>query len=258
MPFSRLFTTAPAGDPDAPLLILGPALGAPAAMWGGVGSTLAAHYRVQAFENFGFGDAPTLRAPFSMADLADAVVRIIDEAGAATAFYAGDSLNGAVGLEVARRHGDRLDAVVTMCSVARTARDPSMAPLADIVRRGGTASRAADVGDRWFSPGAMATRSDEIAALVAAVRGADDQTYIHYLEALDAHDIGDHLHEIEVPVLAVWSEFDPGDGEARMRFIAENVQRGALVGIQGAGHVPPLEKPREVADVLHGFFRTVS
>jgi pimeloyl-ACP methyl ester carboxylesterase len=56
-------------------------------------------------------------------------------------------------------------------------------------------------------------------------------------------------------VLAVWSEYDPGDGKGKMQFIADNVQRGALVGIEGAGHTPPIEKPEAVADALRSFFR---
>jgi 3-oxoadipate enol-lactonase len=60
-----------------------------------------------------------------------------------------------------------------------------------------------------------------------------------------------------VPVLSVWSEFDTGDAEGKMRFIAENVQRGTLVGIEGAGHTPPLEQPEAVADRLRGFLRDV-
>lgn len=255
MPQMNLFANAPAGRADAPLLMLGPALGAPASMWDGVATLLAADYRTQTFEHFGFNGAPVMHKAFSIADLADAVVRLIDAAGVEKAFYAGDSISGAVALELARRHPDRVAAVASVCSVARRAGDPSMAPMAAAVRREGTASRTVDIGERWFAPGAQERRAAEIAGLVESLSNADDQTYARYLEALDVHDIGDHLAEITVPVLAVWSEFDTGDGEGKMRFIAENVQRGTLVGIEGAGHIPPLERPEAVADVLRNFFR---
>jgi pimeloyl-ACP methyl ester carboxylesterase len=254
----KLFVNAPVGRADAPLLILGPALGAPASMWDKVAALLATDYRTQTFEHFGFNGAPVADGAFSIADLADAVVRVIDDAGADTAFYAGDSISGAVALELGHRHPDRVDGVAAVCSVARKAGDPSMAPLAAAVREEGTASRAGDVGDRWFAPGANETHAAEIASLVESLSNADDETYARYLEALDAHDVGDRLGEISVPVLAVWSEFDTGDDEGKMRFIAENVQRGTLVGIEGAGHAPPLEKPEAVAEALRTFFRSVA
>jgi 3-oxoadipate enol-lactonase len=131
-----------------------------------------------------------------------------------------------------------------------------MKPMADAVRQNGTASRAEDIAERWFAPGAMQTRSVQIETLVATLSHADDETYARYLEALDAHDIGDHLDEIGVPLLAVWSEFDTGDAEGKMRFMAEGVQHGTLIGIEGAGHTPPLEQPEAVADALRTFFRS--
>ena len=258
MPDLNLFATTPTGRPDAPLLILAPALGAPASMWDGVAGLLASEYRTQTFEHFGFNGAPVVHEAFSIADLADAVVRLIDAAGVDKAFYAGDSISGAIALELARRHSERVTAVAAVCSVARKVGDPSMAPLAAAVRKEGTASRAGDVADRWFAPGAEERHGAEIAALVESLSNADDETYARYLDASTAHDVGDHLSEIAVPVLAVWSEFDVGDGEGKMRFIADNVQRGTLVGIEGAGHIPPLEKPEAVANALRSFFRAAA
>lgn len=255
MPQLNLFAHGPTGRFDAPLLILGPALGAPASMWDQVATLLAGDYRTQTFEHFGFNGAPVMHEAFSIGDIADAVVRLIDDAGVEKAFYAGDSISGAVALELGRRHPDRVAAVAAVCSVARKAGDPSMAPMAAAVRQEGTASRATDVGDRWFAPGSKQTRSAEIELLVQALSAADDETYARYLEALDAHDVGDHLADIPVPVLSIWSEFDTGDAEGKMRFIADGVQRGTLVGIEGAGHTPPLEKPEAVADAFRSFFR---
>lgn len=256
MPVLNLSANDVRGPAEAPLVILGPALGAPASMWDKVAALLAPDFRTQTFEHFGFNGAATVHEPFTIADLADGVVRLIDNAGVERVYFAGDSISGAIALELALRHPDRVAAVASVCSVARKAGDPSMAPMAAAVRQEGTASRASDVGDRWFAPGAKDTLAAEIAALVESLSNADDETYAYYLEALDVNDVGDHLSEIVVPVLSVWSEFDTGGGEDKMRFIAENVQQGMLVGIDGAGHTPPLEKPEAVADVLRHFFHT--
>ncbi|MGO4689674.1 alpha/beta fold hydrolase [Glaciibacter sp. 2TAF33] len=254
MPDLTLFAQPPAGRSDAPLLILGPALGAPASMWDKVAALLAPDYRTQTFEHFGFNGAPVLHESFSIADLADAVVRVIDAAGVEKAYYAGDSISGAVALELARRHPGRVAAVAAVCSVARKTGDPSMAPLAAAVRSEGTAARADDIGARWFAPGSQDKHAAEIDSLVEALSSADDETYARYLDALDVHDVGDHAGDITIPVLAVWSEFDTGDGEGKMRYIAENVQQGTLIGISGAGHVPPLEQPQSVAEAFRAFF----
>lgn len=251
----NLYANDAVGGADAPLVILGPALGAASSMWDEVAGLLSNEYRVQTFEHFGFLQAPVIRESFSMTDLADGVVRLIDAAGAEKAYFAGDSISGALGLELALRHPERVAAIAAVCSVARRASDPSMSVMADGVRQNGTESRASDIAERWFAPGAAETRGEQIDALVATLAAADDESYARYLDALSAHDIGDHLAEIATPVLAVWSEFDMGDAEGKMRFMAEGVQRGSLVGIRNAGHTPPIEQPEAVARELRAFFR---
>ncbi|MDP9998461.1 alpha/beta fold hydrolase [Pseudarthrobacter sulfonivorans] len=255
MPVMTLFANEPSGRADAPLLILAPALGAPASMWDKVAALLATDYRTQTFEHFGFNGAPGVHETFSLGDMADAVVQLIDDSGVQKALYAGDSISGAVALELARRHPDRVTAVAAVCSSARRASDPSMAAMAAGVREHGMASRASYVADRWFAPGRKEALGPEIDALLESLSNADDETYARYIEALDKHDVGDHLNQIAVPVLSIWGEFDTGDAEGKMRFIAENVQRGTLVGIEGAGHLPPLEQPEAVAEALQNFFR---
>ena len=226
-------------------------------MWDGVASLLSSDFRTQTFEHFGFNGAPVVHEAFSIADLADAVVRLIDRAGAEKAFYAGDSISGAVALELGRRHPDRVMAVAAVCSVARKAGDPSMAPLAAAVRELGTGRGQPMSRNGGSHQVPRSVSRAEVSVLVESLSNADDETYARYLDALDAHDVGDHLGEIEVPVLAVWSEFDTGDGEGKMRFIADNVQRGRLAGIPQAGHVPPLEQPEAVANLLRDFFQHV-
>jgi 3-oxoadipate enol-lactonase len=257
MPELGLYAHEPIGRAESPLLVLGPALGAGSSMWSEVAEELASDFRTQTIEHFGFGDAPVMQEAFSIADLADGVASLIDAAGADKAYFAGDSISGAIGLELARRHPHRVIAIAAVCSVARRSGDASMAGLANGVRQEGTASRAADIADRWFAPGASKTRGDQIDELVATLAAADDETYARYIEALDAHDIGDHLAEISVPVLAVWSEYDMGDAEGKMRFMADGVQRGTLVGVEDAGHTPPIEQPEAVARALREFFHSV-
>lgn len=257
MPAMNLYSHPLHGALEGPVVIFGPALGATADMWTDVAALLASDHRTLRYENFGFADAPVFHSAFTIRDLADAVVRLMDDVGIESAHYAGDSISGAVALELGRRYPDRIASVTAVCSVARRADDSSFAPMINAVRDGGTESRATDIIDRWFAPGAVERHGEKIGELVTALSAADDHTYANYLSALEQHDIGDHLSEVAVPVLSIWSEFDTGDAEGKMRFIAEGVQRGTLVGILGAGHVPPIEKPQAVADALRTFVMSV-
>ena len=96
----RLVGTDFGGPADAPLLLLGPSLGTSAdTLWAPAARHLRAHLRVVAWDLPGHGRSPAAE-PFTIADLAAAVLALADRLGAETFHYAGDSVGGAVGLQL--------------------------------------------------------------------------------------------------------------------------------------------------------------
>ncbi len=72
--------------------------------------------------------------------------------------------------------------------------------------------------------------------------------------ALAAFDVRDRLGEISAPVLAIAGAHDPVCPPALLEQIADGVQDGRLVVIDGASHLAPAECPEEVADLLRRHF----
>ena len=69
------------GTPGAPLLLLGPSLGTTAdSLWAVAAEHLAHRFHILAWDLPGHGRSPAPTAPFSMGELADAVVGLADEA----------------------------------------------------------------------------------------------------------------------------------------------------------------------------------
>ncbi|UUT36567.1 alpha/beta fold hydrolase [Microbacterium elymi] len=96
-----LAVTEPIGPAEAPLLILGPSLGTSTIMWEQVVPALAGPHRVALWDLPGHGASPAAVDPFTVAELADAVAALAAGFGADRIDYAGVSLGGAVGLELA-------------------------------------------------------------------------------------------------------------------------------------------------------------
>ncbi|HEY9306439.1 MAG TPA: alpha/beta fold hydrolase [Microbacterium sp.] len=99
---------------DAPTLVLGPSLGTSTLLWERVIPALAERYRVVAWDLPGHGAARAATEPFTIAELADAVAEAVE----GPFLYAGVSLGGCVGLELLRRHRDRIGAAAIICSGA--------------------------------------------------------------------------------------------------------------------------------------------
>lgn len=247
--------TVPVGPADAPLVVLGPSLGTSTILWEDVVPLLADDYRVAAWDLPGHGAGPVATGAFTVADLADAVAAAVPDE---TFLYAGVSLGGATGLELALRHGPRLRAAAIVASGALLGEPQGWIDRAAQARTQSTSSLIIGSAQRWFAPDSMARRPELSGRLLHVLQDADDESYARCCEALAAYDVRSSLGEIKVPVLAAWGQFDAVAPEEKAVEIASGVADGRAVRIDDAGHLPPAEQPEAVASVLRSFFATVS
>lgn len=244
--------TAPAGPAGAPLLVLGPSLGTSTILWENAVPQLASRFRVTAWDLPGHGASSPASAPFTVADLADAVADAVSE----DAFlYAGVSLGGATGLELLLRHPNRVRAAAILASGARLGTSEGWHERAAKVRAESTSSIIIPSAQRWFAPDSVAREPELSGRLLHALQAADDESYALCCEALARYDVRDRLGRIVAPVLALWGEHDAVAPQEKSEQVAAGVQRGRLGRIADAAHLPPAEQPAATAEALLAFFR---
>lgn len=244
----------PVGPPDAPLLVLGPSLGTSTEVWDGASAALRSRFRVAAWDLPGHGRSAPATAGFTMGGLADGVATALDGLGERQALYAGVSLGGAVGLELAVRHGSRFKAVSIVCSGAVIGTPDGWRERAAAARRDGTVSLTEGSANRWFAPGSRERIPDVAARLLSSLADFDDESYALCCEALAEYDVRSLLAGVSLPVQAIWGAHDIVTPEASSRNIVAGVQDGELAEVKDAGHLAPAECPAEVAGLLDEFF----
>lgn len=258
MPLPTLAFTEPVGSADAPLIVLGPSLGTSSILWERVVPLLSDAFRLTAWDLPGHGASPVASAPFTVADLADAVATAVRALGADEIRYAGVSLGGATGLALAQRHPDLVAGAAIVASGAYLGDPGPWLDRATLVRAESTSVLVDQSTDRWFTPDA-ATRIPQLSTrLLQVLSDADDDSYARCCEALATYDMRAGLASITVPILAVWGESDPVVAEPAAIEIAHGVQKGDTVRITGAAHLPPAEQPEAVAAALREFFSAAS
>ncbi|TNM37499.1 alpha/beta fold hydrolase [Nocardioides albidus] len=249
-----------------PLLVVGPSLGTTVdRLWAAVAASLPG-WNVVGWDLPGHGHSPAadrLTSGFDMADLAAAVLRAVDaeasggEAGAAPAFaYAGDSVGGAVGLQLALDHPQRITSLTVLCSAARFGTPEAWRERAALVRAEGMAPMVASSPARWFGPAIVAAGSDLVHAALRDLAAVDAEGYARTCEALATFDVTARLATVSAPVLAVAGADDVATPPELLATIADAVPRGRLDVIPGVGHLAPLEAPDRVASLLSAFLRT--
>jgi 3-oxoadipate enol-lactonase/4-carboxymuconolactone decarboxylase len=243
---------------ELPLLVLGPSLGTTAAtLWTECAAGLTDVFDVVAWDLPGHGYNHSVpEESFTMAELAQGVLRVLDEIleqrdqfGGSFA-YAGDSVGGAVGLQLLLDHPARVTSAVLLATGARIA-DPSVwAGRIGQVSVSGTSVMVSASAERWFGHGFLDRSPETGSALLHALQDADDQGYMQVCEALAGFDVRDRVGEIEAPVLAVAGSEDGIAPTDNLREIAKGVQDGRLVELDGVAHQIPAEAPAKVARLI--------
>ncbi|MBX5441175.1 MAG: alpha/beta fold hydrolase, partial [Solirubrobacteraceae bacterium] len=140
------------GPPDAPALVLANSLGSTLAMWEPQIERLAAELRVVRFDLRGHGRSPVPPGPYTLAELAEDVVALLDRLEIPRAHVAGVSLGGMIAMRLGIDAPDRVDRLVLCCTSARLGPPSMWEDRIRTVRERGTEALADAVVARWFTP----------------------------------------------------------------------------------------------------------
>lgn len=240
------------GSPDLPTLVVGPSLGTPvAALWSVPATRLTRTFHVVGWDLPGHGASPPPQGPFTIADLAVAVVKLVNDLVGSRPFsYAGVSVAGAVGLQLLLAAPERIASAALISTAARIGDPDDWRSRAKIVRKSGTGELVAGSVRRWFAAGFFERDPVAARALLNGLRTVDAEGYARTCEALASFDTRDRLGEIDSPVLAIAGANDIITPPEAVRSVATNVRRGRFLKLHNAAHLVPAERPGRIADLL--------
>ncbi|MFI5794319.1 4-carboxymuconolactone decarboxylase [Streptomyces sp. NPDC051677] len=243
------------GPEEAPVLILGPSLGTTWHMWDRQVPELAQQWRVFRFDLPGHGGAPAYPAG-SVSDLADRLLATLDALGVQRFGYAGCAFGGAVGVELALRHPERVASLALIAASPRFGTADEFRQRGVIVRTNGLDPIARTSPDRWFTSGFAAAQPAITEWAVQMVRTTDPGCYIAACEALAAFDVRAEIGRVGVPTLVLVGSDDQVTGPAEARTLVAGIPDARLAVVPGASHLVPVEQPAAVTDLLVRHFST--
>lgn len=258
MPPTLIVTELRTGSLEADLLVVGPSLGtAVTPLWSACAAALPGDVRVIGWDLPGHGRSPAIDEPLTVAGLAQAALAATESeriAAKGRVWYAGVSLGGTVGLQLAVDHPAAFDGVAVLCSGAKIGEAGAWHERAELVRRAGTPVMIEGSARRWFAPGFLERNPRVGTSLLNSLQDTDRESYARCCEALADFDLRPRLGEAAVPVLALAGAADPVAPAASAEEIAEGTGGRAVV-VDHASHLAPAEQPVTVAAILADFFR---
>ncbi|MFJ5721095.1 4-carboxymuconolactone decarboxylase [Streptomyces sp. NPDC093149] len=243
------------GPEDAPVLVLGPYLGTTWHMWDRQIPELTQQWRVLRFDLPGHGGAPA-HPTSAVTELADRLLATLDGLGVQRFGYAGCSMGGAIGADLALRHPHRVASLALVAASPRFGSADEFRQRGVVVRTNGLEPMARTAPERWFTPGFAAAQPAIVEWAVQMVRTTDPGCYIAACEALAAFDIRAELGRITVPTLVLVGAEDRVTGPGDARTLVAGIPDARLALVPGASHLAPVEQPGAVTDLLLTHFST--
>jgi pimeloyl-ACP methyl ester carboxylesterase len=259
-PVELAYTVEGEGE-EAVLLIMG--LGGRAADWASIfPSALAERYKVIRYDHRGVGASPAAAGGYSLSDMARDATAVLDAVGVARAHVVGYSMGGMISELIATEYADRVERLVLLSThfggkdtVAPTAEASRIFDPQEFLSR-----RTAEAFMRFTmnvltAPGFVDRAPEALSLMVANVRAEPTSTaaFMSQMQAIIGSDRSEIIRNIRKPTLVIHGTDDQLIPVANGRMIAERIPGARLAILQDVGHMPMLECPEKLAELVLGF-----
>ncbi|MCP2249217.1 alpha/beta fold hydrolase [Lentzea aerocolonigenes] len=234
------------GPEDAPVLVLGNALGTTTQMW----RDFSLPFRLLRFDHRGHGGSAPVEGPCTIEDLARDVVELLDHLELHQVYYCGVSLGGMLGMWLAA-HTDRISRLALMCTTAwypdKSVWDERIA----VLRAQGMEPLADAIVSRWFTPAFSPT---VVTRFREDLLNVDVPSYIACARAIRDMDLRLDLAKIDAPTVVIAAAQDHATPPECARHIADELSDSELYIVGDAAHLAVVEAPRTISVILDDHF----
>lgn len=211
-----------------------------------------------AYDHRGIGRSGPALAGYSIADLADDAIGLLDELELESVHVMGISMGGMVGQELALRAPHRIRTLTLGCTYAggpgSQTTDPAIVQHLTGLFMAGRVGEAMREGFRYNVSPQFGSDPDNLDTFkrIAGELPASLEVLMAQLQAVGGHDTSQRLNEISVPTLVVHGSLDRILPVANAHAIAERVPGARLEILDDVGHLFWWERPQRAAELLLG------
>lgn len=240
------------GTPGARRVVFLNSLGSDLRIWEEVAAALSPTCEILTYDMRGHGLSEATPGPYTLDLLVDDATALLDALGWSTASLVGLSVGGLVAQGLAVRHPARLEALVLMDTAARIGTVESWNERIGAVEAGGVSSIADAVVARWVSPAFAAEKPGVLAAWRSMLAATSTAGYAGTCAALRDADLTPAVAGITAPTLVLAGDGDLATPPDLVEATARAIPNATFQLVQGAGHLPCLERPAAIASVIAG------
>ncbi|MFB3306228.1 3-oxoadipate enol-lactonase [Pseudomonas sp. AMR01] len=238
------------GPVDAPVLVLSNSLGTDLHMWDIQMQAFTRHFRVLRFDTRGHGKSLVTEGPYSIEQLGQDVIALLDALEIPRAHFCGLSMGGLIGQWLGIHAGERLRRLVVCNTAAKIGTPEVWNTRIETVLRDGAAAmvalRDASIA-RWFTPDFAEAHPDQARLITDMLAATSPEGYAANCAAVRDADLRGQLGSISVPTLVIAGSEDAVTPPAGSHFIQTHV-RGAEYAEFYAAHLSNVQAGAAFSD----------
>jgi 3-oxoadipate enol-lactonase/4-carboxymuconolactone decarboxylase len=243
------------GDPRGSPLVLIHSLGTDLRLWDDLIPRLDPTLRLVRFDLRGHGLSADAAGELAVVDFSADLAALLDHLEIDKAVILGISIGGLIALDFALRNQARVSSLILADTAARIGTPELWQTRMDALRLQGMAHLADSILARWFAPDFAARCRTQFQGLRTLFTRNSVAGYTAACAALRDADLRAEVPQISVPALVLCGAQDAATPPAVVQELAGSLPNAGFAVLAGAGHTPPIEQPRIMADQVNLFLR---
>ncbi|HYD08140.1 MAG TPA: 3-oxoadipate enol-lactonase, partial [Reyranella sp.] len=199
----------------------------------------------------GLSDAPA--GSYSIADHVDDLAALLDARGIRDALVVGLSIGGMVAQAIAARRADLVRALILSDTAPRIGTAALWSARMDAIRKGGIASIAYAILERWFPPAYRERHPDDFAGYRNMLTRMPAEGYIGTCATLRDTDLSETTRTLRQPTLCLAGAEDTSTPPASVKAMSALIPGATFEIVADAGHLPCIERPDFIAARITAF-----
>lgn len=238
---------------DEPVLVLINSLGTDFRIWLPLIDELTENWSILLHDKRGHGLSDLGQAPYSMEDHARDVIGLMEHVGIKKAVLCGVSVGGLVAQMVYKLKPSLVEKLVLCDTAAKVGTDDSWNTRIATVKDKGIEAIADGVMKVWFTPDFHTNKAAELSGYRNMLVRQSVEGYIGTCVALRDTDLTGDAAKIKVPTLVVVGDQDGSTPPDLVKATADRIAGAQFEIIKGCGHLPCIEQPEKLAELLTDF-----
>ena len=240
------------GDASKPAVIFSNSLGTNYGMWQQQFNHFKNDYFVICYDTRGHGASTAPQGPYSIEQLGQDVIHLLDHLNINKATFCGISMGGLTGQWLAIHQPERFNHVIVCNTAAKIGQEQAWLDRATLVREQGLSPIAATAASRWFTDPFIQSQATIVETLSNDLAASSAEGYASCCEALAKADLREQLKDITVPVLIVAGMQDPVTTLTDGQFMLDHIPHAQMFEIN-ASHISNIECPNEFNQAVQRF-----